>query len=77
VTGGWRRLYNEELHNLHSSLYIIRVIKSVGGDVRGVYHTWDTREMNIKFNSENLKRKDFLRDIGVGRKIILKLILKK
>jgi hypothetical protein len=28
VTGGWRRLYNEELHNLYSSPSIIRVIKS-------------------------------------------------
>jgi hypothetical protein len=23
VAGGWRKLYNEELHNLWSSLYII------------------------------------------------------
>jgi hypothetical protein len=28
VTGGWRKLHNEELHNLYSSLSIIRVIKS-------------------------------------------------
>jgi hypothetical protein len=28
VTGGWRKLYNEELHNLYSSLSIIRIIKS-------------------------------------------------
>jgi hypothetical protein len=28
VTGGWRKLYNEELHNLHSSPSIIRIIKS-------------------------------------------------
>jgi hypothetical protein len=28
--GGWRRLHNEELHNLRSSPYIIRVIKSRG-----------------------------------------------
>jgi hypothetical protein len=26
--GDWRRLYNEELHNLYASLNIIRVIKS-------------------------------------------------
>jgi hypothetical protein len=26
--GGWRRLHNEELHNLYASLNIIRVIKS-------------------------------------------------
>jgi hypothetical protein len=28
VAGGWRRLQNEELHNLYTSLNIFRVIKS-------------------------------------------------
>jgi hypothetical protein len=28
VAGGWRRLRNEELHNLYTSPNIIRVIKS-------------------------------------------------
>jgi hypothetical protein len=28
VTGGWRKLLNEELHNLYSSPSIIRMIKS-------------------------------------------------
>jgi hypothetical protein len=28
VTEGWRKLHNEELHNLYSSLSIIRIIKS-------------------------------------------------
>jgi hypothetical protein len=28
VTGGWRQLHNEELHNLYSSPSIIRIIKS-------------------------------------------------
>jgi hypothetical protein len=28
VTGGWRKLQNEELHNLYSSPSIIRLIKS-------------------------------------------------
>jgi hypothetical protein len=47
VTGGWRELYNEELHNLYSSPSIIRIIKSSGmrwaghvarmGEKRNVY----------------------------------------
>jgi hypothetical protein len=28
VTGDWRKLHNENLHNLHSPLKIIRMIKS-------------------------------------------------
>jgi hypothetical protein len=28
VTGGWRRLHNEELHGLYSSTSIVRVIKA-------------------------------------------------
>jgi hypothetical protein len=27
VTGGWRKLHNEELHKLNSSLNIIRTIR--------------------------------------------------
>jgi hypothetical protein len=29
VTGGWRKLHNEKLHNLYSSPSIIRIIKSM------------------------------------------------
>jgi hypothetical protein len=28
VAGGWRKLHNEELHNLYTSQSIIRIIKS-------------------------------------------------
>jgi hypothetical protein len=28
VTGGWRKLHNEELHGLYSSSSIVRVIKA-------------------------------------------------
>jgi hypothetical protein len=28
VTGGWRKLHNEELHNLYSSPSVIRIVKS-------------------------------------------------
>jgi hypothetical protein len=48
MTGGWRKLHNEELHDLYSSLGIVRVIKArrirwAGhlarmGKVRGAYN---------------------------------------
>jgi hypothetical protein len=47
VTGGWRKLHNEELHGLYSSPGIVRVIKtgmrwaghvSHMGEVRGAYN---------------------------------------
>jgi hypothetical protein len=28
IIGGWRKLHNEELHNLYSSLYQIRIMMS-------------------------------------------------
>jgi hypothetical protein len=39
VTGEWRKLHYEELHNLYSSPNIVRVIKSCSadGEKRGVY----------------------------------------
>jgi hypothetical protein len=30
VTGGWRKVHNEELHNLYSSPSIIRMIREIG-----------------------------------------------
>jgi len=30
VAGGWRRLHNEKLHNLYTSLNVIRVVEEDG-----------------------------------------------
>jgi hypothetical protein len=43
VTGGWRRLHNEELHNLYNSSNIIRVVKSTR--MTGVWHIERMGEM--------------------------------
>jgi hypothetical protein len=43
VTGGWRRLHNEELHNLCSSPNIIRVMKLRGSWAGNVAHVREMR----------------------------------
>jgi hypothetical protein len=79
VTGGWRKLHNEELHGLYSSPSIIRVIKArrtrwVGhvarmGEVRGEVHT--------TFWLGSLKGGDHWEDLGIDGRITLRWILGK
>jgi hypothetical protein len=47
VTGGWRKLHNEELHNLYSSPSIIRMIKS--RRMRWAGHVARMREKRIAY----------------------------
>jgi hypothetical protein len=46
VTGGWRKLHNEELHNLYSSPSIIRMIES-----RRMRWTGHVARMGLKCNA--------------------------
>jgi hypothetical protein len=69
VTGEWRKLHNEELHNLYSSPDIIRQVKSrrmrwAGhvarmGEEGKVYKVW----------WESPKERDHVEDQGVGGKM--------
>jgi hypothetical protein len=43
VTGGWRKLHNEELHNLYSSPSIIKIIKSRRMRWGDMCHEWERR----------------------------------
>jgi hypothetical protein len=57
VTGGWRKLHNDELHNLYSSPSIIRIIKSrIGG--RDMWHEWGRRETCIDYWKESQRERD-------------------
>jgi hypothetical protein len=45
VTGEWRNLHNEELHNLYSSPDIIRQVKSRRMRWADMWHAWERRKV--------------------------------
>jgi hypothetical protein len=67
VAGGWRRLHNEEFHNLDASSDIIRVIKSKRMKRAG--HVACMGDKKCIVWSENLKERDHLVKLGVDEKI--------
>jgi hypothetical protein len=60
VTGGWRKLHNEELHNLYSSPSIIRMIKSSEMKCEGHVARVGRRRMHVNIGGK-AKRKETTR----------------
>jgi hypothetical protein len=56
VTGGWRKLHNEELHTLYKSPSIIRMIKS-----RGMGWAWHAGRMGEKGSGREARREEISR----------------
>jgi hypothetical protein len=77
VTGDWRKVHNEELHNLYSSSNIIRIIKSRKMRRAGhVARMWEKRNSyRILVGKPEGKRK--LEDQDVGGWTILRLIVER
>jgi hypothetical protein len=74
VTGGWRKLHNEELHNLYSSPSIIKMtklrrLKSVGNGRR--------RGMHIGYWWESLKEREHWEHQDGSGSTMLKWILER
>jgi hypothetical protein len=71
VTGGWRKLHNEELRNLYSSPSIITTTNSKR--MRWAEHVAciQTKGMHIGYWWESRKERDHYEDIEVGGRIIL------
>jgi hypothetical protein len=65
-TGDWRKLRNEELHNLYSSPSIIRVIKSRRMRWVGHIARMGRRGMHIGYCWESQKERDHWEDQDVG-----------
>jgi hypothetical protein len=53
VTGDWKKLHNEELHNLYSSPNIIRIMKLM--KMRGTGHVTRMREKMNSYRKERRK----------------------
>jgi hypothetical protein len=71
VEVGWRRLHNEELHNLYASPNTITVTKS--REVRWVEHVVRMGDMRYTYNIlvGKTEGKISLEDLDVDEKIIL------
>jgi hypothetical protein len=74
MTGGWRELHNEELHNLYSSPSIIRMIKSRRMRWAGYVARMGRRGMHIGYLWESQKERDHWEDQDVGGWTIVKWI---
>jgi hypothetical protein len=64
VTGEWRKLHSEKLHNLCSFPDIIRQVKA-----NEVWHAWERREKCTRFWWKSPKERDHLEDQGTGGKM--------
>jgi len=75
VAGGQRRLQNEELHNFHYSLNIIRLL--ISRRVRWVGHVARVGNIRTRLWLERLEWRHHLEDLDIDEKVTLEQILKK
>jgi hypothetical protein len=77
VTGEWRKLHNEGLHDLYSSLTIVRVMKSIRMRWERHVARMGRREACTGFWWGNLREKDQWGDPGVDGRVVLRWLVRK
>jgi hypothetical protein len=73
--GSWRKLYNDELHDLYSSPNIFRVINSRTMRWADMGHGWGRRAVFIGFWLGGPTVRDHWEDLGIGGRITLRWTL--
>jgi hypothetical protein len=58
VTGGWRKLHNEELRDLYASPSIIRIMKSSRMRWAGYVDEWKRKGKRIGYSWESQRERD-------------------
>jgi hypothetical protein len=74
LIGGWRKLHNVELHNLHYSPSVIKTSKTRIGRARS---THEAKRNTYTIVWESQKEKDHQEDQDIGGRIILRRILER
>jgi len=72
VTGGWRRVYNEQLYDLYRSSHNTGVIKLWRMRLAGRVAYVGGSEICTGFWLGNLKERDSLGNLDIGGRMILK-----
>jgi hypothetical protein len=75
VIGGWRKLHNEQLHNLYGSPSITRIIKSRRMRWAGHVARMERKGIHIGFWWKRQKERDHYEHLDASGRIILKWIL--
>jgi hypothetical protein len=75
--GSWRKLHNDEFHDLYSSPNIVRVITSRRMRWAGHVARMGRGEVFKGFWLGGLKARDHWEDLGVGGRITLRRILRR
>jgi len=74
VTGYWRKLHDEEVHDPYFLPNIILLINSKGTREAGHVASMGTGEVHRGFCCGDLRERDNLEDLGVDERMIVKCV---